>query len=268
MINNKNKITFHSITNTGNLRKKNDDYFKNERVDDFYSFVLCDGIGGKNGGEIAAKIAGDSICSYLQKTNKFNFKKLINSSFNYANSKIIDEIKENSSCEGMGTTVVLVFFYENNFYIGHVGDSRVYSVEENRIEQLTKDHSLIQELIDEGEITSEIAYKHPLRNIITHALGSSFNARKNYFDLKVTPKSNSYILLCSDGLNNMIKDDEIVSSFTLIDPEKIAENLLVKALEAGGKDNITITVIKFEENLEVHRNDSDVIPFLNRILKK
>jgi serine/threonine protein phosphatase PrpC len=66
----------------------------------------------------------------------------------------------------------------------------------------------------------------------------------------------------------MIKDDEIVSSFTLIDPEKIAENLLVKALEAGGKDNITITVIKFEENLEVHRNDSDVIPFLNRILKK
>jgi serine/threonine protein phosphatase PrpC len=265
--NNKIKISYHSITVKGNIRKKNEDYFLNDKFKDIYSFVLCDGMGGKNGGEIASKIAAHSIISYINQNDKKNVVELFNSSFHYANLNILEEVKKNYLLTGMGTTVVLAILYKNQIYLGHIGDSRIYYISGNKIRKLTKDHSLIQQLVDDGEISPELAVNHPMKNVITHALGSSFRATKNYFDLKIRPKSNSYILLCSDGLNNMIDDEEIVSSFKLIEPDKITDSLIKKALDAGGKDNITTTVIWIEENLEANSNEnlSSKLSFLKRL---
>jgi serine/threonine protein phosphatase PrpC len=264
-------LSYFSISSIGKVRKSNQDCFINETINDLNAFVLCDGMGGKNGGDIASKIAVDSIISFISKNQKINFKDLINSSFQYANSNILKEAGKNSLHEGMGTTAVLVISSQNQFHFGHVGDSRIYYIEESKIEQITKDHSLIQHLLDSGEITIEMAANHPMRNIITHALGSSLDINFNYYVTSFFPVSNSYILLCSDGLNSMISDSEIVSSFSCVEPEEIANNLIEKALDAGGKDNVTVTVIRVFEKL-----DSEGLPkyttkgnnFIKRIFKR
>jgi serine/threonine protein phosphatase PrpC len=242
------EISYNTITHVGHFRKNNEDYHVNDKVDMFDIFVLCDGMGGKEGGEIASKIAGDTIASFVKQNNKLPIKKLINLCFKHANTAILSEAKNNNSYDGMGTTVALAIKLKNQFSIGHIGDSRIYYIIQNKIEQLTKDHSLVQQLIEDGDITSEVAASHPMRNIITHALGSSFESSKNYFDLDFIPTAGSYILMCSDGLNNMINDKEILDAFSHIDPVLISEALVDKALTAGGKDNVTVTVIRIDKN--------------------
>jgi protein phosphatase len=255
------EITYHSITHIGHYRKNNEDYHVNHKNDMFDIFVLCDGMGGKDGGEIASKIAGDSIVSFVNQNNELPIKKLINLCFAHANTEILNEAKKNNSYDGMGTTVAIAIKFKNQFFIGHIGDSRIYYIHQNKIEQLTKDHSLVQQLIEDGDITLEVAARHPMRNIIIHALGSSFETSKNYFDLNFIPTADSYILICSDGLNNMINDTEILEAFSNIEPVIISEVLVNKALNAGGKDNITVTVIR------INKNDYDKNELNNNIKK-
>ena len=239
-------FNFDTITNAGEVRTKNEDFYVNSKINEGHIFVICDGIGGTNGGEIASEIAGNSIVQYLMSQRVMNIPKLINDSLKFAHNNILLNAEKNKSLYGMGTTIALVLMNEKKCFLAHVGDSRIYFIKEKEIELLTKDHSIVQQLIDAGEITNEIALKHPLRNYITHSLGSSYDFNRDYTSSFV-PSDNSYLLLCTDGLHNMINYDEICSSFSNIQPKKIAEVLMKKALEAGGKDNITITIIRFNE---------------------
>lgn len=239
-------FNFDTITNAGKVRTKNQDFYVNSDINEGHLFVICDGIGGTNGGEIASEIAGNSIVEYSMSHSEKNIHKLINDSLKFAHDSILLNAEKNNSLYGMGTTIALVLINEKNCVLAHVGDSRIYYIKEKEIELLTKDHSLVQQLIDAGEITNEIALKHPMRNYITHSLGSSYDFNRDYTSTFV-PADNSYLLICTDGLHNMINDDEICSSFSNVQPKNIAEALMKKALDAGGTDNITITIIRFNE---------------------
>ena len=147
----------------------------------------------------------------------------------------------------MGTTIVVVVAFNNLFYLGHIGDSRIYSYHNKTLKCLTKDHSLVQQLIESGELSLEDAKKHPMRNVITRAVGTSFDPDEDYFDGVLQLPENAYLLMCSDGLNGMITEKQMTSAFSMNEPENISHSLVDMAINAGGLDNITVSVVKVKE---------------------
>jgi protein phosphatase len=242
------KYSFYSASNIGKIRKINQDFFLNSEVNGGHVFVLCDGMGGHLGGEVASQIAAKSVVDFIKSAKTDEIQSLMNEAFYFAHQNIINESKKDISLNGMGTTICSVIAYNEKFLFGHVGDSRIYSVFDKKINCLTKDHSLVQKLIDSGELSEQNASHHPMRNIITSALGTSFDSSKNYCDGVLFLPKDAYLLICSDGLNGMISDSDILSTFSFGDPETIANTLVGKALDAGGNDNITVSVIKVNES--------------------
>ncbi len=201
-------------TDLGKARELNEDsYYIPSDENELRIYMLADGMGGYNGGEIASKLAIESARKYL--TNNFNtithdrinIEELIRSSMEYANMVVFEKSKEIPELEGMGTTLELVLSYGNKIYIGHVGDSRIYRVRKNIIRKLTTDHSYVEKLVKEGTITREEAENHPKKNMLMKALGCT-----PYVEPDVTTKGflkGDVLLLTSDGLTNMVSNQEI-----------------------------------------------------------
>ena len=240
--------SFHSENHKGKLRTNNEDYFLNSEIEGGHIFVICDGMGGHNGGEIASKIAANALVDFFKSSKIDNIPFQFNMALAETHRVILSEANKSTSLKGMGTTLVAIIIYNQKCYLAHIGDSRAYAIFDDQMISLTKDHSLVQHLIDAGELTEKEAQSHPRRNVITKALGTSFDSKDDYFDGEISLPENSYLLLCTDGLNGMINDQEILEAFTLKDPERIAESLIQKALEAGGNDNITVSVLKVESS--------------------
>ena len=165
-------------TDIGKAREKNQDYYYvSEENDEPKIYILADGMGGYKGGEVASKLATDSVKKYIQSNfdsiikDKESILKLIASAVEYANMVVYEKSKETQELEGMGTTLEVCLIYNNKAYIGHVGDSRVYRIRKEVIRKLTKDHSYVQQLIEDKKITREEAKTHPKKNMITRALG-------------------------------------------------------------------------------------------------
>lgn len=243
-------MKYIAISETGNVRTNNEDYylvFKSNN-DNFSIFLVADGMGGHNAGEVASSLACKYVLEYLLLSIK-RFEALpidvIKEAYLYANQRIIELQFENPLWFGMGTTLAGVFCLKDKVIIGNVGDSRVYLVTSEKILQITEDHSLVYQMYKDGKITKEEIYTHPQKNIITRAIGADKEVKVDIYEFtKNELKSNSYILLCTDGLTNMVSEHYIKDAFDNYSFEKIGEVLINKSLENGGVDNITVVYFR------------------------
>jgi len=234
-------------TDIGKAREINQDYYYiSSPEESIRLYILADGMGGYKGGEVASKLATVSVKNYIESNfentikDKEEILKLIKSSMEYANMIVYEESKIDKELEGMGTTLEVCLIYNNKAYIGHIGDSRVYRIRKGVIRKLTKDHSYVQQLVEDGKITREEANIHPKKNMLTKALGCSAyvepDIRARNFEL------GDIFIMCSDGLTNMVEDNRIFDIVTL-GPQTAVDELIKEANQAGGYDNITVVII-------------------------
>ena len=236
----------YSVTDVGQKRKMNQDYvYASEgplgNLPNL--FVVADGMGGHNAGDYASSHAVETLVREINKDQSINAVKIIRHAMEAANREIIAQARKDPRKMGMGTTMVVCTLVGRYAYVANIGDSRLYLVD-NQISQITRDHSLVQEMIRMGEIRPSEARNHPDKNIITRALGAEERIDIDFFDIEL--KSGSVILMCSDGLSNMVEDarmEELIRQKNLSLEEK-GEALLKEANSNGGKDNIAIILIE------------------------
>ncbi|BEI61749.1 Stp1/IreP family PP2C-type Ser/Thr phosphatase [Blautia luti] len=206
-------------------------------------FVVADGMGGHNAGDYASSHAVGIVVEEIREDADFNPVKVIRHAIESANTEIITQAQKDEKLRGMGTTMVAATIVGHYAYVANVGDSRLYVAGE-QIQQITKDHSLVQEMVRMGELNAEEARNHPDKNIITRALGAERTVDVDFFDLKLEP--GNVVLMCSDGLSNMVEDDRIgeIISDTDRDLQERGQALISEANRNGGKDNIAIVLIE------------------------
>ena len=234
-------------TDIGKVREINQDYYYTSEENSIPKLcILADGMGGYKGGEVASKLAVDSARKYIENNFSNNFSekeeilKLIGNAVEYANMVVYEKSKEVQELEGMGTTLEVCLIYNNKAYIGHVGDSRIYRIRKDVIRKLTKDHSYVQQLVEDKKITREEAKIHPKKNMLKRALGCRIYVEQDLREKKI--KKGDIFIMCSDGLTNMVEEKRI---YELVkqDINTAAGNLINEANSAGGYDNITIIII-------------------------
>ena len=244
-------MKFYSKTDIGQKRQTNQDAVEGRVVShDLAWTVVCDGMGGINGGDVASKMAVNRMSESLtQNINPYIEEKeiisIMKKAIEAANKDIFEKSKSHEELKGMGTTVVLGIVIKNNLYVMHAGDSRAYLISGPGIKQIGVDHSIVQEMVDSGEITAEEARNHFQKNIITRALGISDEVKLDYN--KVNLKNEDVILICTDGLSNHLEDREIYQILCREELRSIPRILVEECNERGGKDNITVSLIKYEE---------------------
>lgn len=236
----------YSITDVGQKRTVNQDFvFTSETpVGNLPNlFVVADGMGGHKAGDFASSYAVEVLLSTIREDENSNPVKIIRAAIENANTQLLREASDNETMSGMGTTMVLVTIVGHYAYVANVGDSRLYLVDENKISQITKDHSLVEEMVRMGEISRDDARNHPDKNIITRALGAGRDVDVDFFDIRLTP--GDILLLCSDGLSNMVPDEDIRqvirTSETL---EETGRRLVSMANDNGGRDNIAVVLVE------------------------
>ena len=237
----------YGITDIGRVRDSNQDSFaysleQNEAV----WAVVCDGMGGANGGYYASSTARD-VYSQAMNINLNSLKakqieNLMTEAVVDANKKIYDTALNQPDLMGMGTTLVSAVLVNGEAFIVHVGDSREYLIRDNEITQLTEDHSVVQELINLNKITKEEAKNHPEKNMITRAVGVRDSVESDIN--KISLNKSDAIVLCTDGLSNLVEDFEILNTVKENSQQAAAQQLVSLALSRGGNDNITVVVIK------------------------
>ena len=234
----------HGISVTGKVRANNEDALFHSDTAFFCLpniYIVADGMGGHKSGEVASAKAIEFFferCKYGALNGEI--LDFLVESVTYANKRVYEMSCLDESLYGMGTTFTACSYSADKLYIAHIGDSRIYSVAAGRIKQLTTDHTYVGEMIRAGQLTEEEARHHRARNMLMRALGSE---RVCVIDGYVASFDTAKILLCSDGLNGMITDDEILKAFEInTDNAVIADALVGKALDAGGLDNITVIV--------------------------
>jgi serine/threonine protein phosphatase PrpC len=241
-------IQFSAVTDIGRRRKDNQDcYCTSEKPP--YVYAVCDGMGGHAAGDMASRCAVSSIQKYFELNTPFDIddnkaKNLLHGALDFANKLILSRADKMPDCKGMGTTADVCLVYFDNLYIGHVGDSRVYMLRRGKLSQITRDHSLVEKLIEEGTITRDEAKNHPNRNVITSALGTDEELTWDFYHK--TLEHGDLILMCSDGVHEMLTDEQIRNALVSdIDIENIANTLVNEANLKGGTDNITAVVLKY-----------------------
>ena len=241
-------MNVYSKTDIGLMRSSNQDYCKTGELSDGSVWaVVCDGMGGANGGSTASRIAAETIAEQLKELYNIekyrnDMEKLIKTAVAIANRRVYDMALNVYSLSGMGTTVVVAVVKEGRVHIVHAGDSRAYLYENGSLQQITKDHSMVQELVDIGQITQEEARNHPNKNIITRALGTRENLKTDYNDVKFD--KDSVLLICTDGLSNYLTDEDIAVFINESRGEELVGRLVERAKMMGGSDNITVAVIE------------------------
>lgn len=235
-----------SKTDRGRVRTDNQDaYFAGKITDDAVFAVVCDGMGGANAGNVASELAVRHISEYVIRSYRDGMdmtdtEKTLKNAIVSANISLYDKAVNNAELAGMGTTAVAAFVKHGTAVIAHVGDSRIYLVN-GEIKQLTRDHSVVQSLIESGKITPEDAKVHPRKNVITRALGAEENVAVDSDCLNLS--NGDTLLLCSDGLTNFLDDKDILKVFQNNDISAVAERLVEEANENGGGDNITVVTV-------------------------
>ena len=232
----------------GMAREINEDYFSvSYPGDEVQLFIIADGMGGYNGGEVASKIAVQSVRNYIisnyaeTEKNRETLIELVKASVQYANMVVHDKASSTPEVQHMGTTIDVCLINQGKLYIAHVGDSRIYRIRKEYMRRLTKDHSYVQQLIDQGKITKEQSINHPDKNMLMKALGIS-----SYVEPDTIVKGylkDDIILMCTDGLTNMVSEEEIYKIIKE-NPTDASKPLIQKANDNGGRDNITAIIIR------------------------
>ena len=231
----------------GRAREMNQDsFFIPDANSEIKLYILADGMGGYKGGEIASSLAVTSAKHYIVnniqkvKKEKEEILALVKSAMDYANLVVFEKSREDAELHDMGTTLDICLILNNRVFIGHIGDSRVYRIRKNIIRKLTSDHSYVEKLLKEGSITKEEAYNHPKKNMLMKALGCSSSIEPDVMCKGFL--KDDILLMCSDGLTKMLKDNEIYDILLRnpVNPEKVLVN---EANKKGGLDNITVIIV-------------------------
>lgn len=243
-------MKIYGKTDIGKVRNINqDNYFYEILENDIALLCVCDGMGGTNGGQIASSNAGNEFILEIKRQLKNeltteNIREILTSAINSANTHVYEMSQNDKELSEMGTTLIGGILYKNCIYIANIGDSRCYHISDDCITQVTKDHSLVQELIDKEQITYVESLNHPDKKYITRAVGTHKNVSGDIY--KINLEKNEQILLCSDGLHNMM--DEVIikqKMSTNDDVKKKCLNLINIANKNGGHDNITAVILEF-----------------------
>ena len=235
-------------TYIGKVRSSIEDGFDFGTFDDGTAWaVVCDGMGGVRGGQIASSLATEMVSDKIRKCyNKlmpvYSFENIFLSTITTANVIINDRSYTDTEFQGMGTTIAAAIAKNGQVCIAHVGDSRVYKMSTEGIVQITKDHSLAQEMLDSGQITKEEFENYPKKNIITRALGIDDKVEIDFDFTEIS--DNEVILLCSDGLSGLLSDEELFEIYKNTDFDMLCDEYIKAANEKGGYDNITAVVMK------------------------
>ena len=233
-----------SKTDIGMVREVNQDYVF---VSDLpvgklpNLFVVADGMGGHKAGEFASRFTVEVVKEVLADSSEEKPEAMIRQAITSANRKLLETAKQDSRFEGMGTTLVVATVIERTLYVANVGDSRLYLLNDE-IKQVTKDHSLVQEMVRLGGIKQEEAKNHPDKNIITRAIGAKEDVEVDFYEYRL--KQEDMILMCTDGLSNMVEDEEMLHIVKgSRDVVEAVEGLIERANQNGGKDNIGIVIV-------------------------
>ncbi len=234
------------LTDTGRLRNSNQDcvFCEENKIGSFPNlFLVADGMGGHQAGDMASRLCVNEVAAQITKTESRTPVSAFEAAVAAANAKVYQRSREDVALAGMGTTLVGAMVDGNTAYIVNIGDSRLYVLHDT-LRQITVDHSLVEEMVQSGEIQKEEMRLHPNKNIITRALGTDTSVRPDCFEVKV--EEGDVILLCSDGLTNMVEDIAIEETLKkYIEDMKLAgESLVQQANEAGGKDNISVILVR------------------------
>jgi protein phosphatase len=250
------KLKYAGMTHVGMKRTHNEDNLCLLAEESLY--IVADGMGGHASGEVASAMAVETVTSFFRMTTRdeevtWPFKEEKNLRYDenrlvagikFSNQRIFEAAAREARFKGMGTTIVTAFFTQGGAYLGHVGDSRGYRIRDDRIEQITDDHSLLNDYIKANKLTPEEIEHFPHKNVIVRALGMKETVQVDVN--RLDPKPEDYYLLCSDGLSSMINDDKILEiTLNSRDLESACENLVGAANAAGGTDNITVILIQF-----------------------
>ena len=235
-----------SITDTGRMRDSNQDsVFCDENAVGVFPnlFLVADGMGGHNAGDLASKTGIEAFVESIRQSHRRTPVSGMEDAVETANEAILKKSFEDIHYRGMGTTLVGMVIEEKTAFVINIGDSRLYRIR-NGIEQITTDHSLVEEMVMSGEIGKDQMRTHPNKNIITRALGTTPHPQPDFFDIEVRP--NDVYLLCSDGLSNMLDDKEMEAIIRREDRslEEIGKELIDAANQAGGKDNISAVLVR------------------------
>lgn len=234
-------------TDIGKKRETNQDVFHLHKIEDGIGFaVVCDGMGGQNGGHIASDMTCRIVSSKLTEhadriSAREDIRGLMVDVISEANMEVFKKSNMEPGCKGMGTTIVLAVIAGTKAHIAHIGDSRIYLLSGGGFRQITRDHSLVQELADQGKISQEEMKSHPNKNMITRAVGVNLTVDIDYLEMEL--EQGAKLLLCSDGLTNMVEDETIGEMLRSGGSEECCSELIRLANEAGGTDNITVAVI-------------------------
>jgi serine/threonine protein phosphatase PrpC len=256
------KVISCGITDIGRKRQRNEDsYLVNDKIG---LYIVADGMGGHAGGEFASKIAVSTVEEIIRGEDRVKSNVPANTyldgnqsaegleqdrlkdAINRAGNMIVRRAFEDPELKGMGTTSTVMFVSEDKAYIAHVGDSRAYCIRNGEIIQITEDHSLVHEQLKSGLITEEEAKTHQLKNIITRSVGVQEEVEVDTVVWKI--QSGDGYLLCSDGLSNMVQDEEMQEIVTKFEVEQAARELVDLANSRGGEDNITLILLKVFDN--------------------
>ncbi|WP_420632045.1 Stp1/IreP family PP2C-type Ser/Thr phosphatase [Candidatus Leptofilum sp.] len=245
------QITAVLRTDTGQVRDHNEDFVSywqpsnaEEEQKHGWLYIVADGVGGADAGEVASEMTSQqTIEHYLAHEDEPDWGKRLLNAMHAANSELRQFVLERNDNSRMATTMVAAVLQENHAYISNVGDSRGYLWRDGRIQQITKDQSLVAKLVEEGAITEEEAQFHPRRNVILYSLGSERSPQIDLFEQELEP--DDMLLLCSDGLTRHVLDEEIALVMAENEPGEATDILIHRANERGGEDNISVAIIRY-----------------------
>lgn len=240
-------MKFSTISNIGKVRSENQDYYGNLELENYCFFIVADGMGGYNGGEIASKLAAKYYIDFIKNVDIKEFSSIIDlqeEALRSANNKIYSLAKSYEQYSNMGTTAVCVCidYEKKSYHITHIGDSRAYIYSDKKLQRITRDHSLVNDLIDSGSITEDESENFANKSTITRAVGVSDKIKPESRSLDM--KDSDILLMVTDGLTNEVSDVEIeaiIANNSTAD--KISSSLVDLAIKNGGHDNITVTTI-------------------------
>jgi protein phosphatase len=235
------------LSKIGLTRSDNEDSIGVFKLDYGLLAIVCDGLGGNQAGEVASRLTVETVSNNFLQSDEPNYLERIKDAVINANDLLIKKSIAEPELKGMATTVEVLFLNEEGAYWGHVGDSRIYSVMNGKLKQLTKDHSLVQKLIDEGFLTHKEAENHPNKNIIMRALGDEKEIDVDLSKLKFNSKEDALFFMCTDGVTNVLKDDEIEQVLSKNELSVSPDMLSGIIEERGAPDNFSFVIISKSE---------------------
>ncbi len=240
-------ISVANLTHTGMVRAVNEDYFGYFTIGNYEILMIADGMGGHRGGKVASKIAVDSVREYFETHIKENrpVESMVDEALNTANRMIRDFAMADPGLYGMGATTILLVIQDQKAIFRHLGDCRLYLIRSDKIRRLTKDHTLVQKLLDDGIITLAESLFHPERNIVSKALGGRFYLEFDEPVGELDLQHNDRLLMCSDGLFDSMSDEEILEIAKSGDIQRCVNALVDEANKRGGNDNITVQIVLY-----------------------